>query len=79
LLSVLPHDRGGRFEADTHGSTLVVDKGALGGNPPDDIFRGQYRCHPATTLKTQPGPVLTYITKVDDLVCSVGYYYYHHE
>jgi hypothetical protein len=50
LLPVLPYDRGSRFEADAYGSTLV-DKGALGGNPPDDIFWGQYRRHPATTLR----------------------------
>jgi hypothetical protein len=54
LLSVLPHDRCGRLKANADGAALV-DKGAFGGNPPDNIFGGQYRRHPATTLKTQPG------------------------
>jgi hypothetical protein len=44
LLSVLPHDRSRRFEPDTDATTLV-DIGVLGGNVPDDILGGQYRCH----------------------------------
>jgi hypothetical protein len=50
LLPVLPYDRGGRFQSNPNGATLV-DKGALGGDPPYDILRGQYRRHPTTTLK----------------------------
>jgi hypothetical protein len=50
LLPVLPHNRCGRFEANADGSALV-DKGALGSNPPNDIFWGQYRRHCATTLR----------------------------
>jgi len=30
----------------------VVDKGALGGNPPDDILGAQYRRHPRHHLET---------------------------
>jgi len=44
LLSVLPYDCGRRFEPDADAATLV-DIGALGGNTPDDILGGQYRCH----------------------------------
>jgi hypothetical protein len=36
LLAVLPHDRGDRFQSNPDGAALV-DKGALGGDPPDDI------------------------------------------
>jgi hypothetical protein len=46
---VLTHDRGRRFEPDAHTATLV-DISALGGNAPDDILGGQYRCHVAATL-----------------------------
>jgi hypothetical protein len=58
LLPVLPYDRGGRFQSNPDGATLV-DKGALGGDPPNDILRGQYRRHPTTYLEKQPGPVLS--------------------
>jgi hypothetical protein len=44
LLSVLPHDRGCPFEPDADAAPLV-DISALGGNAPDNILRGQYRCH----------------------------------
>jgi len=44
LLSILAHNRSGRLKADTDGAALV-DKSALGGNSPDNIFRGQNRCH----------------------------------
>jgi len=50
LVSVLSHDRGGRFQANAHGATLI-DKDTLGGNAPDDILWGQYRRHPATTFR----------------------------
>jgi hypothetical protein len=39
LLSVLPHDRRCRLQADSDGAAFV-DKGALGGNPFDDILGG---------------------------------------
>jgi hypothetical protein len=48
LLSI-PHDCDGRLEANADGATLV-DEGTLGGNSPDDILSGQYRCHIAATL-----------------------------
>jgi hypothetical protein len=51
LVSVLSHDRGGRFELNADGAALI-DKGALGGNAPNDILGGQYRRHPATTFET---------------------------
>jgi hypothetical protein len=47
LRAVLPHDRGGRFQAHADGATLV-DKGALGGNSFDDILDGQNQRRPAT-------------------------------
>lgn len=50
LLAVLVHDRGSGFQANTDGAALV-DKGTLGGYPPDDILGGQYCRHPATTLR----------------------------
>jgi len=37
LTSVLPHDRGDRFEPNADGAALI-DKGTLGGNAPDDIL-----------------------------------------
>jgi hypothetical protein len=37
LLPVLPRDRGCRLQADSDGAAFV-DKGALGGNPFDDIL-----------------------------------------
>jgi hypothetical protein len=49
LLSVLAHDRSRRLQANADAGTLV-DIGALGGNAPDDILGGQYRCHFAATL-----------------------------
>jgi hypothetical protein len=39
LLAVLAHDRGRRPQPDPDTSTLV-NKGALGGNAPDDILGG---------------------------------------
>jgi hypothetical protein len=54
LVSVLPHDRGGRFEPNADGAALI-DEGTLGGNASDDILGGQYRCHPATTLRRPRG------------------------
>jgi hypothetical protein len=60
LVSVLPHDRSGRFEPNADGAALI-DKGTLGGNAPDDILGGQYRRHPATTFRCPRGlrsPVL---------------------
>ena len=44
LLPILPHDRRRRFKTDADAATLV-DIGALGGNAPDNILGGQYRCH----------------------------------
>jgi hypothetical protein len=44
LLSVSPHDRGGWLKPDSDAASFV-DIGALGGNAPDDILSGQYRCH----------------------------------
>jgi hypothetical protein len=41
LLAVLAHDRGGGFEANAD-PTPVIDIGALGGNPFDDIFGRQH-------------------------------------
>ena len=49
LRAVLPHDRGRRFEADAD-ATPIINIGALGGDAPDDILSGQYRCHVAATL-----------------------------
>jgi hypothetical protein len=49
LLAVLPHDRGCRFQPDADAAALV-DKGALGGYPPNDIFGSQYPRHFAATL-----------------------------
>jgi hypothetical protein len=40
LLPILPHDRGGRPQPDSDAAALV-DKGALGGDAPDDILGGQ--------------------------------------
>jgi hypothetical protein len=40
---MLPHDRRRRFEPDVDANALV-DIGAFGGNGPDYIFGGQYRC-----------------------------------
>jgi len=44
LLSVPPHDRGRRLEPDADAATLV-DIDTLGGDAPDNILGGQYRCH----------------------------------
>jgi hypothetical protein len=44
LLSVPPHDRGRRLQPDADAASLI-DISALGGNAPDDILSGQYRCH----------------------------------
>jgi hypothetical protein len=49
LLAVLPHDRCGRFKPNAD-ATALVNISALGGNAPDDILGGQYRCHVAATL-----------------------------
>jgi hypothetical protein len=54
IVSILPHDRGGRFQPNANGATLI-DKSTLGGNSPDDILGGQYRPHPATTLRGPRG------------------------
>jgi len=48
LLAILPHDRGGRLQPNADGAALV-DKGAFGGDPPDDILGGQHRRHPTTS------------------------------
>jgi hypothetical protein len=50
LFSVLPYYCGGRLKPNADGAALV-DKGTLGGNPPDDILGAQYRHHPAATLR----------------------------
>ena len=42
LLPVPTHDRGGWFKTNTD-SPALIDIGAFGGDPPQDIFRGQYR------------------------------------
>jgi hypothetical protein len=44
LLSVLPYDRRRRFQTNADAAAFV-DIRALGGNAPDDILGGQYRCH----------------------------------
>jgi len=44
LLSILMHNRGGRFQSNADPAALV-DKGALGGNSPDDILCGQNGRH----------------------------------
>jgi hypothetical protein len=44
LLSVPPHDRGRRLQPNADAATLV-DIRTFGGDAPDDIFGGQYRCH----------------------------------
>jgi hypothetical protein len=44
LFPVQPHDRGGGLQPNSNGATLV-DEGALGGNPLDDIFGGQNLRH----------------------------------
>jgi hypothetical protein len=46
LLSVSPHDRGRGFQPNADAATLV-DVRTLGGDAPDDILGGQYRCHRA--------------------------------
>jgi len=51
LLPILAHNCGGRFQSNPHAAALV-DKGALGGDPPDDILRGQYRRHPTTSRRS---------------------------
>jgi hypothetical protein len=53
LVSVLPHDRGGRFQPNTYGAALI-DKGTLGGDAPDDILGGQDRRHLATLAEVAP-------------------------
>jgi hypothetical protein len=58
LASVLPHDRGCRFEPNADGAALI-DKSALGGNAPDDILGGQYRRHPATTFRLSARPAIS--------------------
>jgi len=58
LVSVLPHDRGGRFEPNADGAALI-DKDTLGGNAPDDILGGQYRRHPATTFRMTVRPAIS--------------------
>jgi hypothetical protein len=57
LVSVQPHDRGGRFEPNADGAALI-DEDALGGHAPDDILGGQYRRHPATTSRC-PRPAIS--------------------
>jgi hypothetical protein len=57
LLSIQPHDRGGRFEPNAYGAALV-DKGTLGGNAFDDILGRQHRIHPVTTLRRYCDKVL---------------------
>jgi hypothetical protein len=44
-----PHDRGGRLQPNADAAALV-ELGAFGGNAPDDVLGGQYRCHYAATL-----------------------------
>jgi hypothetical protein len=39
LASVLPDNRGGRFQPNTN-SAALINKGTLGGNAPDDILGG---------------------------------------
>jgi hypothetical protein len=39
LIAVLPHDRSRRLQPNADAAALI-DKGTLGGNPPDDIFWG---------------------------------------
>jgi hypothetical protein len=52
LASILPHDRGGRFQPNTN-SAALIDKGTLGGNAPNDIHGGQYRRHLATLAEVR--------------------------
>jgi hypothetical protein len=52
LFPVLPHDRRGGLQPNANGATLV-DEGALGGNPFDDIFGGQNLRH-STALGRAP-------------------------
>jgi hypothetical protein len=40
----LPHDRSRGLQSNTNG-TALVDIGTLGGNSPNHILGGQYRCH----------------------------------
>jgi hypothetical protein len=49
LPSIQPHDRRRRFQPNADAAALV-NKGALGGNAPDDILGGQYRRHSPTTF-----------------------------
>src|SRR5260370_16383301 len=49
LFSILPDDRGCRLQPNAPTAALV-DKGALGGYAPDDIFGNQNRCHFAATM-----------------------------
>jgi hypothetical protein len=50
LLSILPDDRGRRFETDPD-ATSLVDIGTLGGNPPNNVFSCQNRCHYVAKLR----------------------------
>jgi hypothetical protein len=56
LLTVLTHDRGGRFLANADGIALI-DEGALCGDPPDDVLRCQYRRHRHHLAWTLFGPI----------------------
>jgi hypothetical protein len=57
IAPVPPHDRSGRLKPNADGAALV-DEGTLGGNPPDDILRCQYRRH-RHHLRDAAGQVLT--------------------
>jgi hypothetical protein len=48
-LITLADDRARRFQPNADATTLV-DTGAFGGNSPNDILGGQYRCHVTATL-----------------------------
>jgi hypothetical protein len=55
--SYRPSATGDRRRINIDGAALV-DESTLGGNPPDEILGGQYRRHPATTLRRSLDPVL---------------------
>jgi hypothetical protein len=57
LASVLPHDRGGRFQPNTYGAALI-DKDTLGGDAPDDILGVNMGAIPPH-LSTPAGPAIS--------------------
>jgi hypothetical protein len=59
LIAVLPHDRGGWLQSYAD-SPALVDKGALGGNPFDNILGGQDWRHPAALPPFRRSPTASF-------------------